>query len=192
MTADTARYEMVPDLRGPWLRDHGPSRKRVRPEANPPRAERVGPRIDWAAFAVALAATPPVLALGGIFLIVPPLAVVLGLPAYLVCGTPAAAVAAWLWHRAGGRGSVLGFVLAGLVANLFGPIGYVTFAALAPLFTGEAEFFTPGLEELMFLMVPGFVFAPVMGLIFGLIYRGTVRWRARRRARAAGSARGRA
>ncbi|MEO0819460.1 MAG: hypothetical protein AAF074_03445 [Pseudomonadota bacterium] len=124
-------------------------------------------RVDWAAFAGAAVLAPLALAFGGSLLIVPIAAAFWGLPTYLLCGLPAALVAAEDWERSGRRRGVWSFALAGAVANLFTWPVLAVLLSSAPLpgFPQDLDFFPP------FAAAFGFVFGPILGLLFGWLYR---------------------
>ncbi|MGF1553641.1 MAG: hypothetical protein ACFBWO_14265 [Paracoccaceae bacterium] len=87
-------------------------------------------------------------------------AVVLGLPSYTLFGLPLAWYALGRWHRHG-RAVPGRFLVVGLVANL----------PTLPLFALAFDKATPeAAHQALFLTGLGFLFGPVLGIVFALLY----------------------
>lgn len=147
------------------------------------RMDRVfGPRVvdvDWRSFALAMFLTPILFALSGVILLfygvfITASAAVLGLPALIIGGIPAAIIAITRMPRNDGRASVGTLVGSGLCAHFLTAVLIVLAILAAPTETGEVAAFLPG--YLMF----GMIAAPIEALIFALLYRSFARdplWR---------------
>ncbi|MEM8597084.1 MAG: hypothetical protein AAGF76_11525 [Pseudomonadota bacterium] len=129
--------------------------------------------VDPVAFAAALVLAPIVVGIGGILLVIPPFAVVTGLPAYLLAGAPLF----WLTAAEEGRRQLAEaparvrtrrFALAGLVANLFTPValalGYDVIGAF------DRSVSAGDVATLLLFSAMGCVFAPILGAVFGKLY----------------------
>ena len=122
-------------------------------------------RVDWPAFAGAMALTPLTLALSGAVLIIPVFAAIAGLPAMLLLGAPAAWLAITRHPGPDGRVSVAMVVFYAFLANI------LSVPLAMPLYMAAGE--SPGEALTGALAYAGFgmVFAPIEGWIFALFYR---------------------
>lgn len=143
----------------------------------------LGPRVvdvDWRAFALAMVLTPFLFAISGVILLfygvlITASAAVLGLPALIIGGVPAAIIAITRMPLADGRASVGNLVGSGLCAHFLTSILFVLAILAAPLQAGHLGAFLP--SYLMF----GVIAAPIEALIFALLYRSLATaplWRA--------------
>ncbi|MEM6942610.1 MAG: hypothetical protein AAF416_19210 [Pseudomonadota bacterium] len=155
---------------GPWLRDPGPRRKLPRALCNKrvPPTPVPGSPVDLRAFVAAFLATPILIAVLGAVLIIPAFAVLWGLPAYVLAGLPACWIVVARCHRFGRPLGLWPFVQASLIANLFTPLC----VALNPIAFGGVYYLHPGL---LWGTAFGLVFAPLMGVVFALLYRHWLR-----------------
>lgn len=114
-------------------------------------------RIRWFPFIAALLGAPTLVAFLGIWMLfIPVYAAVLGAPTYLLFGAPAF----YLAIRNGADSPIM-HMTAGLLAHV------VSIPALL-LYFGSGQH---GLNSAEVLIKFGFVFAPLWGLTFGLLYR---------------------
>ena len=132
-----------------------------------PSAQRY--RVSWGSFAIAAATTPFVFAVAGVpvagvgaFYTVG--AAVLGFPAHLLLGLPAAYVAITRFRDRKGKVDLLAITLIGFVANA----GSLPLAYLGLSQSGESMRQVADLALLYAGL--GMIAAPVMALIFGVIY----------------------
>ena len=126
--------------------------------------------IIWRAFIWAAATTPIILALSGVIflgygVIVTLFAAVLGFPAYVAFGIPAAFLALSRLSD-GARGADY---LALLVVGVFANIGSFAGAYLYSLVTQGPG--TRPIEDAIWYAALGLVFGPIQALIFGVVYR---------------------
>lgn len=123
--------------------------------------------IDWWAFGLGMVATPLLIGVLGLPLVVPTIAVILGLPAQLLLGGPAAW---WAITRGGWSGAKPGYgtlVLWSLIANC----GVIPVGLLLTLAPGNSE-----VGEILFpYFACGLIVAPIEALLFTAIYRATMR-----------------
>ena len=131
-------------------------------------ASLIGParaRVDWRAFAGAMALTPLTLALAGAVLIVPVFAAIAGLPAMLLLGVPAAWLAITRHPLPDGRASVAMVVFYAFAAN------FLSVPLAMPLYMAAGESLGEALTGALAYAGLGMIFAPIEGLIFALLYR---------------------
>ena len=126
--------------------------------------------LDCRVFAIALVLTPFLFGLSGVILLgygvfITGAAAVLGLPAYLLGGIPAAVVAITRMPERSGRASIGSIVGAGLCAHLLTTALFALVVMMGPFETAALVAFLP--SYLMF----GLIAAPLEALIFALIYR---------------------
>lgn len=126
---------------------------------------RTGPVDPWR-FLVAAAATPLLIGVGGIFLVVPTFAVIWGIWAYLILGLPCFWFAIRTFPGAVAQRDVAPFVVAGFIANLGTFPLYLLIRSLEGGFRArDAD------EHALFVALFGTIFAPLHGLVFGWLYR---------------------
>ena len=123
-------------------------------------------RVPVAAFAASLILTPVILAVLGGVLIVPLFAALMGLPAQILLGGPMAWIVAGRYVTKRGRISLGALAAGGFFANALSfPLALPVLIVL-----GWSPF--EALEALIFYCTAGIIFAPLEGVIFGLVYRG--------------------
>lgn len=114
--------------------------------------------LDTGNFWFALFVAPLAVGLFGIFLVIPPFAVIFGYLPYLILGTPAfwvvLKVAKTPFHR------ILGLMIAGFAVNFL----------TAPLY---AWYYDAPLERYEFVTMMGMIFAPLWAGVMGYLY---TRW----------------
>lgn len=117
-------------------------------------------------FLFAALATPLVVGIGGIPFILPPFAAWYGFPAYLVLGLPVFWAVIKRCDGAVKRGASDPFVVAGLIASLGVYPLYFAIYAVTGSSLRSAE------EAALVCFGFGIVFAPLHGLVFGMLYCG--------------------
>lgn len=119
--------------------------------------------IRWPAFCCALICAPLVVAFFGAWAVIPIAAVAIGTPTYLLFGAPVFYVTV---RRVGDNPAML--MAAGLIAHL------VSYPAVLLYFGPDGR----GLDSVELIFRMGLFFAPLWGLVFGLLYAvfSNVRW----------------
>ncbi|MEM9063176.1 MAG: hypothetical protein AAGD13_22170 [Pseudomonadota bacterium] len=129
------------------------------------------PAVDWFAFIFAALTTPVVFGVSGILglvygILVTGVAAVLSLPAYVAFGLPAFFLSITRFRSRAGRPDLMVITIFGFLANgLSLPMAYAY-----SLYDGASE--ARAIDSALTYAGLGMVAAPVMALIFGLIYRG--------------------
>jgi len=114
--------------------------------------------IDPVAFFVALVSAPLLVGLLGVWLLIPPFAVIFGGPLYLIFVTPALWLALQRGIKTPGKFALIGFlVMLGLLA-----LGFVVDAAFSIFL---------GVELLTFYGGFGLIFAPIWSATFAALYQ---------------------
>ncbi|MEO0428277.1 MAG: hypothetical protein AAF160_12660 [Pseudomonadota bacterium] len=118
------------------------------------------------AFALTVVATPLMIGIIGIPLVLPPFAAVFGLPVYLMAGVPAFWMLAQRMHRNGQPLKPWRFALVGFLTNLFTPAIYALCFSMAQMKSGDQ--IAGALPVFWYL---GALFAPLFGAVFGSTYK---------------------
>lgn len=135
--------------------------------------------VSWRSFTIAATATPFVFAVAGVLgagvgVFFTLGAAILGFPAYLLLGLPAAYFAIARFRNRKGRADVIAITLTGFVANA----GSLPLAYLGLVLSGESD--GQAADLALTYAGLGMVAAPVMALIFGVIYRMLIAVEARK------------
>ena len=117
--------------------------------------------LDPIAFTLALVAAPVVVAVLGFWLAMIPIIALIGMPVYLIVGTP---ILLWMVTRYPMNGKV--YALAGFLANCALTIG---------LAIGQQLFPNEDLSEYIGCALVGLIFAPVWSAVFAKLYRSWYR-----------------
>ncbi|MEO1318621.1 MAG: hypothetical protein AAFW01_18860 [Pseudomonadota bacterium] len=119
------------------------------------------------AFALTVVATPLMIGIIGIPLVLPPFAAVFGLPVYLMAGVPAFWLLAQQMHRNGLALCPRRFAKAGFFASFFAPFFYSVYFSVSPSRVHPNQ----DTDLALVFWAFGALFAPLFGAVFGATYR---------------------